>query len=139
MGYRINEKKDSLYNDTHPLFKAANDVGKKVLEEILKHSLGREHVKVPLHYVAKQKVWVDARERYVLFDIGTTEHPEIIQAYLEGAEQPSDLPAGNVDGILATDGALPIAIGSGEVLDVPMQAKVMKRQADIDKAVNPDK
>mgnify|MGYP003605824579 CR=1 FL=1 len=140
MAYRINENGDHLYNGTQPLFKAANDLGKYILNEIVKFNRNRDHVKVPLRYIPTQRLWVDARDRYTLFDVGTKETPEIIQAYLEGVDVNAEPAAVNVDGVLTTDQSLPISLTDGvTTIDVPTEAKTKKRQVDIDLALNPKK
>ena len=140
MAYRINENGDHLYNGTQPLFKAANDLGKYILNEIVKFNTNRLHTKVPLRYIQDQRVWVDARDRYVLFDVGSKETPEVVQAYLAGVDVTAELAAANVDGILTTDGSLPISLADEvTAIDIPTEAKVKKRQADIDLALNPKK
>lgn len=128
MAYRLNEKGDQLHEGVKPLFKAANDLGKYVLNEIIKSIKNKEHDKVALRYIKAQKAWVDARDRYVLFDIGEKENPEIIEKYLAGLDPKNDPVAANVDGVLTTDGSLPISLTDSAAINIPMDAKSTKRK-----------
>lgn len=133
MAYRLNEKGDQLHEGLKPLFKAANDLGLFVINEILKSSKNKPHEIVPLRYVENQKVWVDAKDRYVLFDIGEKESNQgVVEKYLSGLNAENDPEAVNVDGVLTTDGHLPIKLSDSSAIDIPLNTKTRRRKLDVE-------
>lgn len=136
MGYRLNEDSSILYNGNIAVLKAANDVGKTLLAEILKQnnfsSVGFNVL--PLTYLPDQKTWLDTKGRYVLFDLSENQNGvELVTLYQKrfNDEAEPTVSAQVVDfsgGALATDGGLVLADTANEVIDIPKDSDVKSQK-----------
>lgn len=127
MAYRLSQDNSMLYDGNTPLLKAANDVGKLVLQEMNKggNFSSVSYGVLPLTYVKEQKTWLDTKGRYLLFDISeSTAGIEAVAKYqsqFNSETEPTNV-AEIVDfsgGALATDGGAVLGDRSGGVIDVP--------------------
>lgn len=132
MGYRLNEDSSILYNGNIAVLKAANDVGKAILTEVLKVS-NKEVTDVavtPLNYEPNQNVWLNINGKYLIFDLSNKGvGVELIEAYQkqynENIEPRKDAKVANISGgALATDGGIPIVSTESNFVDVPKDSDV---------------
>ena len=136
MAYRLNEDNSILYNGNVALLKAANDVGKNLLINLLKVAKGaKKDINVlPLNYEPKQDVWLDLKGKYILFDLSKKGAGlALVEAYQEfydeNAKPDEATQVANVSGgLLATDGGVPIHTNTNSVIDVPKENEVKQEK-----------
>ena len=137
MAYRLNEDNSILYNGNNADLKAANDIGKVVLVEILKIlTKSRNPIDVlELKHKPKQKVWVNVKDQYVLFDLTTNDSGAKLVEEYQGKKDTTEFAADsdtkvvNISGgVLTTDGGIPISSNQNVTMDVPKDADVKQKK-----------
>lgn len=139
MTYRINQESSILYDGNVQLLKAANDVGKLILGEILKEGnfSSISYSVLPLTYVPEKKTWLDTKGRYVIFNIADNSDQGVAavakyQNKFDKSTEPSiEAEVVDVSGsALATDGGAVLGDASGGVIDIPKDSDVKREKIE---------
>lgn len=139
MNYRLNQENSILFEGNTQLLKAANDVGKLILEEILKEGnfSSISYSVLPLTYIPEKKTWLDTKGRYILFNIADNSDQAIAavakyQNKFDNSTEPSiEAEVVDVSGsALATDDGAVLGDASGGVIDIPKEADVKREKID---------